>query len=241
MKKVAIFVDWENLKKEIEYICHNQRYRENLKKDDGKFLFNYNNVNNLIFLFKTFIDNKEEDLYRIFFYTANPLPLDEYNKRILDNPNFECTEKELFKTYCNNPSRKADKTNAQQIENIFKLSNNFLRILSAQDYMALRTGKLEIRGLKPSGEPNTVQKQVDMLMGLDISQVSYMRIVDRILIFCKDTDMKPALKIARINSVQTVLCSLQEGFEVDHELKKHTDIIRNRSFNNIAHDKKLTH
>ena len=118
----------------------------------------------------------------------------------------------------------------------YNKGKNFLKSLTRQDYIALRLGKLKVQKINSDGEPNLVQKQVDMLMGLDISQVSYMRIVDRILIFCKDTDMKPALKVARINAVQTVLCNLQEGFDINDDLKRHSDIIRNRSLISIVQE-----
>ena len=70
------------------------------------------------------------------------------------------------------------------------------------------------------------QKQVDMLLGLDIAHVSYQRLVDRILVFCKDTDIVPALKCARINGLQVCLAHIKEGFAIVAELKKHVDISR---------------
>jgi len=43
--------------------------------------------------------------------------------------------------------------------------------------------------VQDNGKPIINQKQVDMLLGLDISPVSYMKLVDNILIFCKDSDI----------------------------------------------------
>ena len=62
MKKVAIFVDWENLRQEIEYICKNPKYSVRLTHE-GRFLFNYNNLKHLTLLLNKFIDAEKEDLY----------------------------------------------------------------------------------------------------------------------------------------------------------------------------------
>ena len=67
MLKCAIFVDWDNLKQEITYISNNKIYEKQLKTD-GKYRFNYNDVEKLLFLIKKFLDPScNEALYRIFF------------------------------------------------------------------------------------------------------------------------------------------------------------------------------
>lgn len=219
--KCAIFIDWDNLKQEIRYITD----KYNLKNTEGKPKFSYNDVNQLLFLVKKFIDYKEENLYRIFFYTAPCLRNEEISPIIKgkfpeDYP--------LYEAYL--------KKSGDQCKRNYEYSMKFLNFLEKQEYIALRLGNLKISGINKDGKPLFSQKQVDMLMGLDISQISYNKFVDRILVISKDTDMKPALKIARINGLQTVLCNLQEGFKADDALMHHSDIIRERSLISIIQE-----
>ena len=62
MKKVAIFVDWENLRHDIKTL--------KVSASD----FNYSNAKHIMKLLMSFLD-KDEELYRIFFYTARPKSL----------------------------------------------------------------------------------------------------------------------------------------------------------------------
>lgn len=65
MKKLAIFIDWENLRLDIQNI---QRRNKNIH-------FNYNDASSVMQLIHSFICDDEE-IYRIFFYTAQPLDLE---------------------------------------------------------------------------------------------------------------------------------------------------------------------
>jgi len=62
MKKVAIFVDWENIRIGI--------FEESAKKLHQKV--DYNQIENIINFIYSFLDTKNEEIYRIFFYLADP-------------------------------------------------------------------------------------------------------------------------------------------------------------------------
>lgn len=62
MKKVAIFVDWENIRKGI----FQEASTVLAKKVD------YNDINNVIKFFHSFIDSAEEEIYRTYVYLAEP-------------------------------------------------------------------------------------------------------------------------------------------------------------------------
>ncbi|MFH1241429.1 MAG: NYN domain-containing protein [Pseudomonadota bacterium] len=62
LKKVAIFVDWENVRKGI--------FDEASRKYPSRI--DYNHVENVLALIKSFLDIKQEEIYRIFFYLAEP-------------------------------------------------------------------------------------------------------------------------------------------------------------------------
>ena len=62
-KKVAIFVDWDNL------MCEIANMQERIPEIRS---FDYNKMDNIEALLHAAINNEQEELYRIFFYTAKP-------------------------------------------------------------------------------------------------------------------------------------------------------------------------
>jgi len=71
------------------------------------------------------------------------------------------------------------------------------------------------------------QKKVDVLMGIDIVNYSLKRLVDKILIFCNDTDILPAIKEAKRNGVKVIIATFRENTDtVNKELIRHSDEIR---------------
>lgn len=182
----VIFVDWENLRHEIEKI-----------KKDGYFKdFNTQNAYHVVALFHCFLLN-EEKLKKILFYTAKPL--------------------------------ESDKLDSEK----FKESVKFLDEIVLLPYVATRLGISKFRGYDNFGKPIIIQKQVDMLIGLDIAHIVYNKLADRILVFSKDIDLIPVLKCARINGITTIIASLKDGFEISHSLIKHSDLVRHRTCKQI--------
>jgi len=53
------------------------------------------------------------------------------------------------------------------------------------------------------------QKGVDMRIGMDFATLSLKRLVDRIILISGDTDMVPAIKLARREGIQ--VCMVQVG------------------------------
>ncbi|MCR2066119.1 NYN domain-containing protein [Campylobacter upsaliensis] len=208
--KIAVFVDWENLRKDIENI--QKKHKEFKEK------FDYNNAKQVANLIKSFIE-KDEKLYRIFFYTARPLDLTIRQK---DN-NLKWLEEYM-------------QINKEQCEKMSKITDTiqkFIKDISFEEYFALRLGELKLQGKDDSNRLIINQKQVDMLLGLDISHIAYNKLVDSILVFCKDSDMLPALKCARINGLNVFIAHIQNGFKITEKLKVHSDKIRIKSVGDI--------
>lgn len=69
------------------------------------------------------------------------------------------------------------------------------------------------------------QKGVDIKLGIDISTLSYQKLVDKIILIAGDTDFVPAAKLARTNGVEFVLDPLRN--HIDESLHEHIDRLVN--------------
>ncbi|WP_334098142.1 NYN domain-containing protein, partial [Helicobacter typhlonius] len=116
---------------------------------------------------------------------------------------------------------------------------DFVKHIAFEDYFAVRLGELKLSGFDSNGKPIINQKQVDMLLGLDISHIAYQKLADKAMVFCKDTDIIPALKCARTNGLEVVIASLKEGYKIADKLKKHSDIIREKSLLEVSNALKI--
>lgn len=219
MKKVAVFIDWENLRLDIHHI-----QRTHINRRD--ITFNYNSIRDITFLIHSFIDTSE-DISKIFFYTALPLSQDEIDKKAKPLPQ-EIQSK--ITAYAS--------TTSEKIRKIHKQVSSFIKHIAFEEYFAVRLGELKISGFDPNGRPIISQKQVDMLLGLDISHIAYQKLADKVIIFCKDTDITPALKCARVNGLEVIIASIKEGYKVADKLRKHSDVLRERSLITIANNLK---
>lgn len=214
-KKVAIFVDWDNLRKDIAKIQNYSKQTNEKSIIDFQKKFDYNNSSHIIKLIEAFLENDEE-IYRIFFYTARP-------KNINEIPNVYKTEQE--KNYYIKYEEKI---------------NNFLKKIAVEPYVALRLGIIKYGDkLLPNGKLDAKQKQVDMLIGLDIAHVSYQKLADKVILFSKDSDMKPVLKVARTNGLMTIIPTLKESrHPVTYLLKLHSDLVREKSITEVLNSLK---
>lgn len=209
MKKVAFFVDWDNLRKIIQKVKNKSRHAVTPFKE-----FDFNNPAHISQLFQMFLKPNEE-YYRIFFYTAKPLKDADIMSQLRKAADITAYENYL--------------KSVGEADKIYNIANTFLREMVKENYIALRMGKMQVRGMH-NGKPDIVQKQVDMLIGLDISEVSYNKHADKIIVFSKDTDMIPALKTARINGLEVSLANFAEDNHISHDLKVHCDTINTINF-----------
>lgn len=165
--------------------------------------------------------NPDEELYRMFYYDANPYEGEQ------ENP-----ISRLKIDFFASPSCEGRK--------------RFFRDLNALPQVALRLGNLKFRGWKFVDEfqkklldgsaaassmtdkdirPNLTQKGVDMRIGIDIASLVFKKIVSRVILFCGDTDMIPAMKLARIEGVQIVVVQVGKK-QLNSELIADSDFLR---------------
>ncbi len=212
MEKVALFIDWDNFRATLSSLQKRLRFKD----------FNFNDCGQLINLVNAFMED-DEKIYRIYFYTAPMIPLEEIDRLV--SPKY----RSAFEKWLADPKKGKEKYLRKM-----ELSQKFLKEIVRQNYVALRLGKLKFNGLKTGGYPDMVQKEVDMLLGLDISHVSYLRLAQKIMLFSKDTDIVPAMKTARINGLEVILPKFSEDGELSEKLIKHCDVVREKSFVTLA-------
>jgi uncharacterized LabA/DUF88 family protein len=119
----------------------------------------------------------------------------------------------------------------------FTQSGAWLDELATLDLFAVRLGVLKWRGWKPiqpqarrdltdaDFKPDFEQKGVDLRIGLDIATFSVGRKIDRIALVTGDTDLIPAMKMARREGIQTVGVRLPNQ-RMSRELMAHFDFTR---------------
>lgn len=124
-----------------------------------------------------------------------------------------------------------------QLQNFAK-SDGWLRDLAERDFFAVRLGILKWRGWVPRNvlaqggaisdqdfKATFEQKGVDLRIGLDIATYALDGLVDRIILVTGDTDLIPAMKLARRRGVQIVGVDFP-GTRANAELRAHIDISR---------------
>lgn len=127
---------------------------------------------------------------------------------------------------------------------VYNHQSTLLDELKKTNYISVREGTLKFRGwklkksildgFKRSGpcsqtvsdswfEPNIQQKGVDTKIGLDMAWISFNGVADRVILVTGDSDFVPAIKAARRNGVQVILCTLDHGVAIN--LLNNVDVI----------------
>ncbi|MBV8369634.1 MAG: NYN domain-containing protein [Candidatus Eremiobacteraeota bacterium] len=161
-----------------------------------------------------------EEMHRVLYYDCKPYDGDGSNKpHPIDGP-------------------KPPVSIAKQ--NFF---NSTLSILKTKPYFAVRLGEVSFDGWALSDRatrdilehrraptsndfiPVLRQKGVDLRIGLDVALMAKDRLIDRIVVVSGDSDIVPAMKVARREGVQVVLVSLNHA--IKGSLREHADLYRN--------------
>lgn len=224
LEKVGLFVDWQNLYNDI---------RTALQKSSSSPTFNPNDIVQLNYLFHSFL-LPEETLFRIYFYTALPMTSEDVERYVNITPRFK-DQREMFKKYWETPTADTDTRSPKERQDVtHREASKFQERLLRSDCYALRLEQQRCQNLEVNGRPNLVQKQVDMLIGIDISHASFYRQVDKVMVFSRDTDIAPALKVARMHGLLTVIATIDSINYPDIRLQKHSDYRRALDLSRIA-------
>lgn len=124
----------------------------------------------------------------------------------------------------------------------FRIKNDYLDQLRRMPRMALRLGSLAMQGWKLNKKNmrvimeslshnrplqpqdvaiNLVQKEVDMLMGLDIAWMAARGMVEKIVLLTGDADMIPAMNFAREHGLLVFVAKF--GYYLSDKLRDHAD------------------
>jgi uncharacterized LabA/DUF88 family protein len=209
MKKAAILVDGEWFRRSLEIALKGQ-LPHGVTAD-----VMYKNA--LLAL------DPNEELFRLFYYDCPPYQGRETNPIDKSTVDFRNLKK-------------------------FQARSLFLSEMKAKDFVALRLGVARNRGWTltdgyirraiagtPPNPPLASdvflaleQKGVDMRIGIDVASLTLKRIVDRVILISGDTDMIPAMKLARREGVQVVLVEVlsPQGMALSKHLDEDTDLCR---------------
>ncbi|TSA82504.1 NYN domain-containing protein [Helicobacter mehlei] len=238
--KIAIFVDWENLRSDLQNVQHNYKVFKQ---------FNFNRLPHFDAFIKTFIQS-DERLYRTFLYVSEPFS----ENKIVKNSKLEADFEEYKSFYTSGKHEELKKpiNHYEAITNKSEAIKAFKHTMVGLEYSTIRQGIVKmkplsyvkedvwVRGVQNNAPTIWVpklelqQKQVDVLLALDIAKVCYEGFVDRILLFCKDTDLAPILDFARTKHLQVFVAHIEESMDlVADELKAASDAVRVRSIQDI--------
>lgn len=162
----------------------------------------------------------DEELFRIFYYDCEP-----FDREVTNPVDGSKKDYKLMPAYA---ARK-----------------QFFFDLGQSVFVALRRGELKARGwefspafrqgliaggapVAPTAAdvyPNFEQKGVDMRIGIDVATLALKKVVERIILFSGDTDMIPALKLARREGLQVFVVKL-DPWPLKHSLIEDSDGVR---------------
>ncbi|MFP6286968.1 NYN domain-containing protein [Helicobacter pylori] len=219
--ETTIFVDWQNLLTDLIAI---QEKDECFKESH----FNFNDPDQLLVLIRSFLES-EEMLDQIYFYVSEPFT--EAEPRITGKGKEDL---EKFK-----------KDYPEHYEKKVKISENIQKFnhkIAQQNQVKLRVGRvmfefidkledIEVHnGLKakiPIPCLKLRQKQIDVLLAQDITELYCTKPPGSILLFSKDTDFVPVLEAAGEKGFEVFIAKIEESLiSVPSDLKKSCNVRR---------------
>jgi uncharacterized LabA/DUF88 family protein len=87
----------------------------------------------------------------------------------------------------------------------FSSAEKFVAALCRLPRFQVRLGKLEYRGKRQDGSAIFAQKRVDILLGVDMVELSATRQINRAVLVAGDSDFLPAIEVVKRQGVLTVL------------------------------------
>jgi len=166
--------------------------------------------------------SEQKEFYRLFFYDCAPLTKRMHTPVGHRSVNFQKTPQAQFRLALHSEIQKLRKV-ALRLGRLndtsgWKLSTDATSNLIAQpENFVAKDEDFVI---------DTIQKGVDMRLGLDVASLSFKKQVDQIVIVAADADFVPAAKLARREGIDVVLDSMGAK-NAAKDLIEHVDGVRN--------------
>ncbi|KIX15173.1 NYN domain-containing protein [Dethiosulfatarculus sandiegensis] len=211
MQKVAFLIDGWFMRKRVYWLKSffydgpgiRDYCMQHLRNNDGDFIA------------------KDARLYRIFYYCTAPLEMKGLHP-ITDHPvDFGQTavaqqQRKLFESIKRTPNI------ALRIGKTVWRNKNW--IISQDQVRLLLKKRISVDDLSESDvAPQIEQKAVDMKLGLDIATLAQKKLVDSLILITADSDLVPAIKLAKNEGLQIGLDPLWA--DISDDLAEHVDFI----------------
>lgn len=159
------------------------------------------------------------ELYRIFFYDAQPFDGDSHNPISGKSVSFKKTDVYKFRHSLFTELKKQRKI---ALRLGFLKNSSRLWSIKSRHTKPLISGKIEISDLTENDlEYPLSQKAVDMKIGLDIATLAFQSQVSQMVLIAGDSDFVPAAKFARKEGVDFILDPMLNN--IDPSLHEHID------------------
>jgi uncharacterized LabA/DUF88 family protein len=161
------------------------------------------------------------ELYRIFYYDCPPLTKKMHYPVSKKSIDFSKTPIAIFRSDLRSELLRKRKVAVRMGHLLdaaaWRLKSDVLRDLLAErrQFDQLTDDDFEV---------DTIQKGVDMRLGLDVASLAYKKLVDQIILVVGDSDFVPAAKLARREGIDVILDPL--GQVVHESLNEHIDGMR---------------
>lgn len=163
-------------------------------------------------------------LYRIFYYDCCPINLTVYHPLLKKNIYLGKSDTHDWMAAFLEEIKKMRKFALR----LGHLSEDFIGYNIKQEVTKrLCAGKLAFEALTGDDfELKTVQKGVDMRIGVDIASMAFKHQVDQMILIAGDSDFVPAAKLARREGVDFILDPMWQG--VKEDLFEHIDGLKSQ-------------
>lgn len=173
-----------------------------------------------------FLPTESPSLYRIFFYDCPPL-----TKRLHYPVSGQSLDLAKTTTALNRQAIHRTLLDARKVAlRLGRLNEDVSWVPKADALRRWLKGGFDARD--EDFEIKTVQKGVDMRLGLDVAAMAFKRQVDQIVLVAGDADFVPAVKLARREGIDVVLDPM--GGRAARDLLDHVDGLRECRMNNPA-------
>jgi uncharacterized LabA/DUF88 family protein len=141
------------------------------------------------------------EFYRLFFYDCKPLTKRMHTPVERKCVDFSKTKEAIFRIALHSDLQKRRKVALR----LGRLNDSARWKLTPQATDRLIKNPTEFSPADDDFRIDTIQKGVDMRLGLDVASLAYKRQADQIILVAADADFVPAVKLARREGIDVVL------------------------------------